>query len=266
MKNIKRLVLAILFPIMVFSPVISQMQNIGRIIVADVSINDCGMKTVKTKDNMKNIIVKKIDASKKIDFKEESLLLETQTKKHSIEVINWEEFDYKPKVEFRIGHTDDEIWLKYYISEKYIRAMEAKTNGSVHYDSCVEFFISFDHLNYYNFEFNCIGTKLVAYGSERNDRINIDPKVLEVIRINSSLGDQPFAEKEGQFKWELIVIIPVSCFIYSNLKTLDEVKATANFYKCGDATSVPHFLSWNPVHTEHPDYHRPEFFGQLYFE
>ncbi|MCK7536290.1 MAG: carbohydrate-binding family 9-like protein [Marinilabiliales bacterium] len=35
----------------------------------------------------------------------------------------------------------------------------------------------------------------------------------------------------------------------------------ANFYKCGDKLSNPHFVTWNPVGTEKPDYHRPEYFG-----
>ena len=36
-----------------------------------------------------------------------------------------------------------------------------------------------------------------------------------------------------------------------------------NFYKCGDKTDTPHFLSWNPVEVASPDFHRPEFFGEL---
>ena len=39
----------------------------------------------------------------------------------------------------------------------------------------------------------------------------------------------------------------------------------ANFYKCGDLTVHPHFLSWNPVTSEQPDFHRPCDFGELYF-
>jgi hypothetical protein len=37
----------------------------------------------------------------------------------------------------------------------------------------------------------------------------------------------------------------------------------ANFYKCGDLTAHPHFLSWNPIDLPKPDFHRPEFFGTL---
>ena len=39
----------------------------------------------------------------------------------------------------------------------------------------------------------------------------------------------------------------------------------ANVYKCGDLLPVPHFISWNPITTESPDFHRPEFFGQMRF-
>ena len=37
----------------------------------------------------------------------------------------------------------------------------------------------------------------------------------------------------------------------------------ANFYKCGDQSTVVHYSTWNPVETEKPDYHRPEFFGKI---
>jgi len=39
----------------------------------------------------------------------------------------------------------------------------------------------------------------------------------------------------------------------------------ANFYKCGDKLTVPHYVTWNPVGTENPDYHQPEHFGLLKF-
>ena len=49
-----------------------------------------------------------------------------------------------------------------------------------------------------------------------------------------------------------------------HLKTENLPKAVrGNFYKCGDKTAHPHFVSWNPVGTPSPDFHRPEFFGEL---
>jgi hypothetical protein len=58
----------------------------------------------------------------------------------------------------------------------------------------------------------------------------------------------------------------VSCFGFDALTSLDGVAAAANFYKVGSGLSVPHYLTWNPVGTPAPDYHRPEFFGEVLFE
>ena len=38
-----------------------------------------------------------------------------------------------------------------------------------------------------------------------------------------------------------------------------------NFYKCGDLTQQEHYLAWNRVACAEPDFHRPEFFGELVF-
>jgi len=185
---------------------------------------------------------------------------------HSIDFLNWKDFLYKPEVTFQITHSKDAINLNYKVKEKYILARETRTNGDVYKDSCVEFFISFDGKSYYNFEFSCIGAIHLAYGPGRGNRKFVDAEKIKAIEIHSSLGDQPFKEKTGDFDWELTVKIPVSCLAFDNIKNLSGIKATANFYKCGDGTSEPHYITWNPVETETPDFHRPEFFGEIIFE
>jgi hypothetical protein len=215
---------------------------------------------------MKNLFIRHINIQKPVSISEAGHLLETSAVSHPIDTLNWKEFAYKPKLSFRIAHVGNEIWLKYYVTEKYILARETFTNGAVYKDSCVEFFVSFDGTNYYNFEFSCIGTRHLAFGPGRGNRILLDPKVVEQIEIESSLGNQPFEEKVGNFEWEMMIRIPVICFTTSNIKSLNGLKATANFYKCGDATSEPHYVTWNPVGTENPDYHRSEFFGKAEFE
>lgn len=215
---------------------------------------------------MKELFIKNIKPAKPVKLSEAEHLLETQTVTNQIDTLNWPEFSYKPKLSFRIGHTVTEIWLKYYVTEKHIRAMETRTNGEVYKDSCVEFFISPDGENYYNFEFSCIGTTHLAFGPGRRNRKFVDPSIVEKIEIDSSLGKKPFDNKSGNFEWEMMIRIPLSCFQYSKITSLNGLKATANFYKCGDGTPEPHFVTWNPVGTEGPDYHRPEFFGKVLFE
>lgn len=216
---------------------------------------------------MKNLYIKKVKSKKEVRLEEAAHLLETQTVTNSIDILNWKKaFPYKPDLKFRIGHAGNEIWLKYYVKEKNILAQETRTNGDVYKDSTVEFFISVDGKNYYNFEFSCIGTIHIGYGPGRSNRTPITPAVAEKIEIKSTLGDQPFAEKSGNFEWEMMIRIPVECFEFDKIKMLDGLKASANFYKCGDETSDPHFVTWNPIDTENPDYHCPQFFGEVEFE
>ena len=40
----------------------------------------------------------------------------------------------------------------------------------------------------------------------------------------------------------------------------------ANFYKCADKTSKPHWLTWSVVDRPSPDFHVPESFGMLEFK
>ncbi len=216
---------------------------------------------------MKDLYIKQITTKEKVTLQEASHLLEKQTVTHAIDILNWEKaFPYKPDLKFRIAHAGTEIWLKYYVKEKNILAQETRTNGDVYKDSTVEFFISVDGENYYNFEFNCIGVTHLAYGPRRGNRKFVTAETVEKIEAESTLGSEAFSEKSGKFEWEMMIRIPIECFAYDTLKTFAGLKATANFYKCGDETSDPHFVSWNPVKTENPDYHRPEFFGRVEFE
>lgn len=215
---------------------------------------------------MKKIFVEKITVNQEVSLKEAADLLEKHTSINRIETINWDAFPYRPDLKFRIAHCGTEIWIKFYVKEKNILARETSTNGPVYKDSTVEFFVSLDDKNYYNFEFNCIGTIHIAYGPGRENRTPIAPEIAEQIEIKSSLGNQPFEEKHGNFVWNMMIRIPIETFTHNRLKTFNRTKATGNFYKCGDDTSDPHFVTWNEIETENPDYHRPEFFGKLEFD
>jgi hypothetical protein len=89
---------------------------------------------------------------------------------------------------------------------------------------------------------------------------------LESVKRYPSLGNESFDKKQGDFKWNLLVVIPATAYWQSGLESFNGIKANANLYKCGDNLTTPHFLSWNPIHTEKPDFHVPQYFGELDFE
>ena len=220
-----------------------------------------------THRRMKKLIVKEIQHEGAVDLDLAEQLLERLAEFQIIETINWSDFPYKPEVKFKIAYCQDQVLLKYYVREESIMAKETRVNGDVYKDSCVEVFISTNgNETYYNFEFNCIGIPHVGYGPGRANRALTDPEILKLIKVRSSLGNQPFEEKTGGHQWEMMIVIPKECLTHDKDIVLKGLKAHANFYKCGDETSEPHFITWNPIGTEAPDYHQPAYFGELSFE
>jgi len=189
---------------------------------------------------------------------------------NGISSLNWPEFyPSMPDVRFRIAYSNDEIYLQYQVREKYIRALYDKDDGSAPYkDSCVEFFIipSATDSIYYNLELNCIGVGTFAGGAERTNRTRFDSAVTSRIRRASSLGNTAFETREGDFEWNIVIALPIELFSLSEIEPLGGRTVKANFFKCGDELPERHYLSWNPIKTERPNFHTPAYFGELYFE
>ncbi|MGB8358041.1 MAG: carbohydrate-binding family 9-like protein [Bacteroidales bacterium] len=185
---------------------------------------------------------------------------------HAIETVNWEAFPYKPEVRFNIAWGERGIYLKYYVKESTVKAEKTLTNEMVCEDSCVEFFVApSDDGIYYNLEFNPIGTILMGTGHGRHDSVRADAQILKGVRRITTLGTEPFAEICGDVRWSLTIAIPPETFFHHKISDLRGKSFRANFYKCGDMLSNPHYVTWNPVGTEKPDFHRPEYFGTLRF-
>lgn len=194
----------------------------------------------------------------------------------AIDVVDWQkDYPYCPEVKFAIAHSQDRIYLHYKVREASVGAASNEDFGHVWEDSCVEFFSSpaFDGC-YYNMESNCVGKMHVASGKSRNEREKASAEVMSGIKRWSSLGDKAFEERKQETSWELALIIPVSTY-YKHQEQLRGKSGNAelsgrifraNFYKCGDKLQTPHFVSWCRIGVPNPDFHRPEFFGTIYFE
>ncbi len=216
---------------------------------------------------MKAIEVNKLETGS--DFPEMETIsagLDSLPGRYRIDILNWEEFQYKPDVAFTIAYGKHEIFLKYYVKENFFKAEMTEPNQMVCEDSCVEFFVSPEEDGiYYNLEFNAIGTCLLGTGTDRENSTCANPEFISKIRRMGSVGTKPFKEKSGEFEWTLTVAVPFDVFFHHKIEALKGKTFRANFYKCGDKLSVPHYVSWNPVGTKNPDYHQPVYFGMLKF-
>lgn len=187
---------------------------------------------------------------------------------HKIDCLNWKAYPYKPEVKFRIAWSNEEIYLQYKVKEKYVRAKFTEDSGAQPYkDSCVEFFmIPAEDSIYYNLEMNCIGTCTFAGGAKRQDRTRFGNDVTSQIRRSSTLGKNGFDTLTGDFEWSITIAVPLSIYSLSKVQSPGGRTIKANFYKCGDELPEPHYLSWNPINLEKPNFHTPNFFGEIYFE
>jgi hypothetical protein len=202
----------------------------------------------------------------KIHFPDQVIPKKSRRGLHQVNHQNWVKSE-GVHASFDIFHDGKVIYLLYYVQEKQVRAVNTEYHSPVWEDSCVEFFFSLkgDENRYYNFEFNAIGTILAAYGKDRHNRTPLPVEVLDKLEVLPSLGRDPIGVINEPVKWNLQVRIPQEAFIFTPMDDLSGVDGYANFYKCGDKLNSPHYLSWNPVLTEQPDFHTPRFFRHLSF-
>lgn len=181
-----------------------------------------------------------------------------------VDSLNWPAlYPYHPLTTVTTAHNGEHLFIDFFVRCNYLRAVNEANNSPVSQDSCVEFFVAPrpDDPTYWNFEFNCIGAVNASHRQLRPRPVRLsDDQLASIIRV-PSCGTRPFREIEGLFTWNIMVAIPLSLLGITH--NGDPVAMKGNFYKCASGTSQPHFLSWAPVRTEKPDFHRPEFFGDI---
>lgn len=177
------------------------------------------------------------------------------------------EFPYRPEMQVRMAHNGSQLLVNYRVVEDCVRAVAPADNGRVWEDSCCELFLSpVADGTYYNMECNAAGQMLIGFGAGRKDRRRADQTVLCGVDRWSSMGREPFDNIAGHRVWQLCLAVPVGAWFGHSIESLCGLRAKGNVYKCGDLLPRPHFLSLFPVDTPKPDFHRPDFFGDIIFE
>ncbi len=169
--------------------------------------------------------------------------------------------DANIKMSQQICFDDKAIYVHQIAEEKNIRKEEKEITAQVCNDSCMEFFFDLaSDGRYFNIEINPLGNIYLGFGRERSKRFRIllkNPQ--EKFNIQT---------KETNTGWEAFYSIPIDFIkdFYPDFSPRTSPKIKANCYKCGDKTIVPHYMSWNPVLSEKPDFHRSQDFGIMIFE
>ena len=193
---------------------------------------------------MNTIKVPFIEGIEKMSYEEMDMAMETGAAKSFIGCVNWQEYPYRPDVAFSVARSRTHLAVLYHVRGLDLRAMAMEDNGNVWEDSCCEFF--------------------AALASKRTSRENAEMFSAEALSrvVRHSTLQRKQRELDGKiFGWSVGMCVPFD-LIGADPDNLPS-SIRANFYKCADKSAHPHFLSWNPIDVPSPDFHRPEFFGEL---
>lgn len=183
--------------------------------------------------------------------------------------------DHQPRTQARVLYDDAALYVMFRVDDRYVKATRTEYQDFVANDSCVEFFVQPEGgPGYFNFEMNCIGTLLLYYIV---DPTVIDGDFADYERVSTDLGSTvkrhtslsgPLTEEITKpVTWTVAYAIPWELFdnYVEAPKPLSGTTWRANFYKCADEASRPHWGSWAPIGPT-LSFHQPSRFGVLRFE
>jgi hypothetical protein len=180
---------------------------------------------------------------------------------------------HRPRTRLKLVFDEKGLSGLFRVEDRFIRCVHTRFQAPVYQDSCVEFFVQpRPHLGYFNFEFNCGGALLASYITDPRRTADgfaawqpLTPEEGGRIAVAASLPPVVDPEIAEARTWELAFRIPLDLLaVYVGpLDIADGHLWRANFYKCGDQTSHPHWAAWQPV--DALNFHRPHCFGRLRF-
>lgn len=198
----------------------------------------------------------------------EADFIKSHGRKLPVDCVNWPGmFPYAPRTNVWVAYTPQYLLCHWEVAEQQLLGRATETNGPVWDDSCVEAFIADpDGRHYYNVEINCLGTALCSRRLSQKEFELYPPQQVDRILRRSSLPAEPcnlHAPADGPaLPWSLTVAIPWDMLGRPGGAPVGE-SIRANFYKGGEKTDTPHFVSWSPILTMTPNFHTPEYFGEL---
>ncbi|MCF6284975.1 MAG: carbohydrate-binding family 9-like protein [Candidatus Hydrogenedentes bacterium] len=183
--------------------------------------------------------------------------------------------NHRPKTQSKVLFDEKGIYIHFRVEDQYVRSVETKYHGKVWEDACVEFFVEpKPGRGYFNFEINCGGTMLLSYhenpewkGDSLREPGAVPFELAQSVKIYHSMPKVVDPEVEEPTVWHVEYFIPFKVFeaYVGDLEGAKGQTWRANFYKCAENNSHPHWASWSLIETK-LDFHQPEFFSEIRFQ
>jgi len=189
--------------------------------------------------------------------------------------------DHRPRTEAKMRYDDANLYGLFRVEDRYVVCRHEGYQAHVYEDSCVEFFVRpAPDRGYLNFEMSCCGSLLLYYiddwrrkphPADSDDEFEAFVKAPCEIGSRVSLFPSLPARIETEIAdtvvWTLEFHIPLDVLAHyiGPLGTLAGQTWRANFNKCADGSSHPHWGAWASIGAE-LNLHQPDRFGVLKFE
>lgn len=160
----------------------------------------------------------------------------------------------------QVCYDDQALYIRLSAIEENIRAELTGLLDEICEDSCLEFFFCpmAGDRRYFNIECNLNGCLFLGFGPNVDELVRLIPE-------NPSIVPQAKRIDGG---WETVYCIPYSFIrmFFPEFSPTSGYSTRANFYKCGNKTVQPHYLTWSPVPYQRCAFHNPDAFGIVHFE
>lgn len=181
---------------------------------------------------------------------------------------------HRPKTQAKVVYDDQGLYLHFRVEDRYVRSIETEYHGKVWEDACVEFFVEpVAGRGYFNFEINCGGTMLLSYKENpawAGERLRMPGRVpwelAKSVAIYHSMPVTVEPELAEPVVWHVEYHIPFRLFeaYLGDLGGVAGKTWRANFYKCAENNSHPHWASWSKIGGE-LNFHQPAYFSEMLF-
>jgi len=181
---------------------------------------------------------------------------------------------HRPRTRVKLLYDREGVHGIFHVRDRYVRCVRTEFQSLVCCDSCVEFFVQpKPDKGYFSFEFNCGGALLSYYITDPTRTADGFRKFVKLtvedgqqIRIFHSLPPVVEPEIQEETEWVLEFFVPFALLekYTGPLGVVAAQQWRANFFKCADETSHPHWASWSPL--DELNFHLPRCFGTIVFE
>ena len=183
--------------------------------------------------------------------------------------------DHRPVTRARLLYDKDGLYVMFRVEDRYVRCIHCGYQADVYKDACAEFFARpRPDKGYFNFEMNCGGSLLLKYieDSRRGPggfakSLDVPAEIAQRITIYHELPERIDPEMPDAITWTIAYVIPFNLFeeYVGPLEDVSGMTWRANFYKCAEDNSHPHWAAWSSV-GEEKNFHQPDRFGEIRFE